>query len=218
MPNFRRPRRAVLLGLCATAVAVAGSGAQASPYVGTFRGLDVHVTVDGADGSVYRLEIVATRSVAAVVGSEQSLYVDLTRCLARRCRSIEHSRRPLASADIDISPDMGTAALHTAARGIPITVSAAWNPVDVPGRSVSSPGIDVYSLESMSGGPNPRSDAFVIAIGTVRLGNLGCGSTPVTVYTFEGVDRVGDDVRDPRHGPVTLPAGMVRGTDRPHCY
>jgi hypothetical protein len=218
MPTFSRPRRAVLLGLCATTVAIAVPGASASPYVGMYRGLDLHVTVDGAAGSVYQLEIAATQSVAAAVGTEQTLYMDLTRCNDNRCRLIEHSRRPLASRDINISPDMSTAALHTAVGGIRLTVTGTWSSVDVTGRSVSNPGFDVYSLESTHGGPNLRLDANVIAIGTVALGKLGCGSVPVTVYTFQGVDRVGNDLRDPRRGPVTLPNDVFQGSRTPHCH
>lgn len=216
MPRIRS--RHVLLVTAAAAMFPAMSGAWATPYAGMYRGLDVTVLATTPDQTAYQIEITATQSVAAAVGNEQSLYLDIRRCIGNRCDTIEHSRRPLASGDIAISPDMTSAVLNTTVSGLKIHVTGSWGPVSADGSGIGTPGLDVYSLESLNGGPNPRADWNVGAIGTVALGKLNCGSKPVFVYTYQGVDQTGNDVRDPRHGSVSLPTPLVQRLSRSTCH
>lgn len=208
-------RRRLLIAITALA-AVAGVGvvssAQATPFIGTYRGVDITFSVAGADGATYNIDITATQSVASTP-SEQALYLDVVRCVRGRCRTLTHSRAPLGTGAVNIAADLASAGVATTVHGIRLAITAATQYIDVNSGSVEHPGLGLYSL----GGPSLRTSADTSAPGTVTIGrNLRC---PVIadIFSFQGIDTEDPSVRDPRSGPTLFPTSMLAGRHRASC-
>ncbi len=217
-PARKRP----YVGLVAAAVTILAlafaPGATATAWAGMLRGMSVSVVIDAPHDTEYQIDLVATESVATATGDEQRLYVDIRRCVRTHCSVIEHAQRPLASSDISVDPAMTSASLTTLISGLKLHVNATWSPVDRASEGISTPGFGVYPLETVAGGPNPRVESDVNATGTVSIGRLMCGSKTVDVYTYSGVDRVGDDVRDPRKSGVSWPRALLTALGHSQCH
>ena len=213
-PALKRHSVLAVVAAIAAAAVAAAPGATATPWTGMLRGMSVSFVVNAPADVQYQVDLTATESVATVMGDEQRLYVDVRQCTRSACHPIEHAQRPLASSDISIDPTMTSASLTTLISGARLRVNATWSPVEDGGQSIATPGFDLYSLETMKGGPNPRADANVGATGTVSIGRLPCGSKTVEIYSYGGADRVGDDVRDPRTSGVSWPAALLAALGR----
>jgi hypothetical protein len=191
--------------------------ASAAPFAGSYRGVVVHFAVQGSDRAWYAVDIQATQSVTPIP-REQNLYVTITRCVgaSSRCVTIQRSRRALADGDVSISPDMSRATVTTTITGIRFHLDAAVTYVDPATRTVVNPGVTVYTLETASGGPNPRAEVNVDTVADVSLGAVSCGYVRAHVFTFQGVDQTGLAARDPRTGTPSIPAAISR-TKVKHC-
>lgn len=212
MTRYRRLVTA--LALAGAATNVLGT-AHASPFVGMYRGFDVDISSRGTDGAHYDVSLTATQTVASSA-PEQNLYITITRCTAtNKCKVIQHSKQALKDGEIVISPDMSKATLHTTVLGVRLDADASMTYFVPASLTVTRPGFDIYGLETLSGGPNPRADIYVDSVSTVRFGAVSCSGARADTYTFQGLDQTGNDVRDPRAAVKTLPAALVSGRARP---
>lgn len=208
-----KPHRATLIAAALSSAAVlAASPAHAAPFVGTYRGVDVTYSVNGADGAVYNIDITATQAVASAP-DEQALYLNISRCAHRHCQTIENSRTTLPAGSVNIGPDLASAQVTTSLHGIPITINAATQYIDVASGSIEHPGFGLYSLS----GPSARTSADTPAAGSIKLGHhLSC-NVIADIFSFQGVDTEDPSSRDPRGHTTFIPAGVLSGRHHPTC-
>lgn len=219
MKERARPSRLVrlALGIAVIALPALGSSAGAAPFVGQYRGLSTSLTVVGADGARYEIDLVATQSVVSATAPEQALYLDIRRCTRTRCTVVQKSRTPLGPTQVDVSPDMTSVRLDVQLGGLRLRGDGTGAYVTPGSSDVQHPGVGLYPLETTSGGPTLRFDVTSTTHGTVRLGSVVCAGKTLDVFTFQAVDRIGDDVRDPHSAGDQLPRGLLTGRLRPSC-
>ena len=213
MARYGRP----LIALALTGTALSSlSMAHASTFAGTYRGVIVEVSARGDDRAQYDITIQATQHVASIP-SEQSVYLTVRRCTsANKCKTIQHSKQALKDGEVSISPDMTQATVHTLIRGIRLDVTATTTYVDPATSTVTNPGVTLYGLETGDGGPNPRFDVNVISHAAVRFGTMSCSDVSAEMFSYQGIDQVGDDTRDPHTAVSPLPVALVKGRGK-HC-
>lgn len=208
---------------CLLALGAATLPAHATPYVGSFRYLDSGtITVRGADGARWLVDIGATQGGQVESRAEQSLYVDISRCTGSTCVTKAKWSRPLTAAEISISQvglvalatnQQVTGKLHTLLGGRDLVVSLT-------GHDVAGTAVDSVQSSTDPIGVGPGAEQWNVADGTVSLGGLRCKVLrgDGTIGEVQRADTVGDDARDPRTAPpARLPAGFLTGPHRAHC-
>ncbi len=205
-----------LVLVAAAAAAMTALPAQATPTAGVQRYLTTSFSVVGADGNRYAFDLTASEPGAGT-GFRRELVLDLTLCSAGgQCRPLSRVRVPLVEQAVVVAPDLTRGTLDVALAGVPVSVRLTQSYVTTAPLSVGGLGVGIYSLESAGAGPSPRFSVYNEAIGTARVGSATC-STGGRLASYQGLDRTGDDVRDPRPTALRLPQTVVTALAHPRC-
>lgn len=205
--------RAALVA-AAAALGCAAAPVEATPFAGQYQLIGSgDVTVIGADGAKWVLEVDGTESDDAAVQTrvEQTLHVTLSRCVAGACVEAGHWTRPLDASEIDVSGDRSRGLLRVAVAGSPLVL-------DLRNASVTI-GTAFHGLgtEPTRPGARPRVSRYNFARGTLQIGRLRCAVEDGQLADVVEADTTGDDVRYPTAPPSAFPAGFLTGKRAPRC-
>lgn len=206
-------RRLLGVSVCLSAFAIA-QPAIGSPFVGTYRGAETAFTVDAPHRVTYNFDVTVTQAVASSP-KQQAILLDVEKCVHGRCTRIEHSAQQLPDGAVSIDPTLTkvTARALITQVNVHMAGSTSYASVGSGSATVGHPGASVYDAD----GPSARTSADMSAPGIVALGSgLRCHVT-FTIFSFQGADAEGDDVRDPHHGTPFLPRSMTTGAHRLRC-
>jgi hypothetical protein len=199
-------RRAVLGALAAGVIVTAGLPAQAAPYAGQHRYLDTGVlTVYGADGATWRLELAVRVAGAVQTEADTPVLLNLDRCLQRACRQVARWRQPLTTGTAQVGSDLAGGVLDTVVAGLPVRASLTATSQLPLGVSFET-GVDLNAPSRVS----PRVDSEKPADGTITIGRLTCrvgrGALGEVVARIDSAGPNGDQRTMP---PTSWPAGLL---------
>lgn len=189
--------------LAAVVVTLAlGQQASAAPSVGHERFVSASFVVVARDGQRFTFDLEASE-VGTGLNLPSSLSLDLRRCDGNgmHCANLSHSRLPLPADAVRVSADLSAAAVSVVIGGTPISLVLQHSFVEPGG--INTPGATLYTVETLSGGPSPRFDAYVEGAGSLTVNGHECASGG-RIGTYQGLDRSGKDDRDPRPSRVNL--------------
>ncbi len=172
--------------------------------------LDLHAK----DGTRFVLDVYAT-ATGAGISTSSALELELRRCSGTgSCRVVARSRSRLPVGAVSISPDFTKGTLATTVAGLALNVTLTHSHADASG--VNGVGAEMYPLELSSGGPSPRGAVYFKAQGQARWGSGNC---PVAgrLSSMQGVDRSGNDVRDPRPATFAVPKAVIAELRTARC-
>ena len=207
-------KASVLISVLLTA-AVCGP-ASATQQVGVQRYLSTSFDLRGRDGLRYTVDLVATEAGVGQ-GLPSTLEVVLHQCGAGgSCRALGSARLALPAGAVTVSPDLTSGTLRATLSGLPIEVRLTHAYAEVSSLTVNGAGVDVYSLETTTTGPSPRAGAYVLGEGRGALGRAQCALNG-ELGSMQGLDREGQDVRDPRPATLSLPKPVLAALRSASC-
>ncbi len=193
--------RTVLL-VAAVAVAITGVGpATATQSAGVQRYFETSIAVHGKDGLRYTFDLLATEAGVGD-GLPSQLLIDLSQCGGGgSCKQLGKARLSLPAGTVRVAPDLSTASLVATVSGVKLSATLVHAFIETAPPAFSGAGVRLYSVEAAGGGPSPRFSTYVKGAGAGGLGRLSC---PIggEISSYQGLDRTGDETRDPR--PTTL--------------
>lgn len=210
-------RRLFVLLLCIATVIgwVGASRTNASVYAGQYRYLSSgDVEIRGADGALWKFAITATVQATGIVGTEQRVYLKVTRCAIRTCEAISSGSALITDRQVAIADNLTTASLRAIAAipRIAITMSSKLSTGDVTSVSFDGAGFSSKPL-----GVAPSASQYRQAQGEMRIGELTCAlGQGAEIGKSTQVDTVGNDNRT-LATPRALPPSLFRGPYSMRC-
>lgn len=202
-------RRLALAAALAAPLLVGTLGASAAPYAGHHYALHADVALRGVDGARWELHLYATRAGQAVMGTEQQLHVDLSRC-DQGCTSVGQWVRPLRAGEITVDERLAKGVLTTTLLGqrLQVQLTGRSEMYDEVGFYAGAVGAEVFGPTLASAHPSVGRERP--AAGRVSFGRLTCQAVGGALIEEATADSEGASVRDPRKAvPAKAPRGLL---------